>query len=112
MILLMVIDRWCIHEIVLPTTFQKVRYVLKLRDVVLSKSTVLNEQRKHMVELATGMSWVERGQLLIDHSPCGCLLRCVLHTRDWLTTEPMKTFQLSERDRNDSIGRCYDTHCL
>ena len=49
-------------------TFQKVRNVLQLRNVVGTVTAVVNQQRKHVVELPTGMGREQVDQL-VEYCP-------------------------------------------
>lgn len=67
-------------------TLQEDGDVLELRDVVLAVAAVLLQQREDAVVLATRVSGIQGLQLPEHSSPCGFLLRRVLHTWDRLTT--------------------------
>ena len=66
-------------------TVQKVRDVLQLRNLVGTETAVLLEEGKDVVELLTGVGWVEVDQLVVDCPPGADLLVCILDARDLFT---------------------------
>lgn len=72
-------------SLVMELTFQEIRNVLQLRNVVFAIAAILDQQREHVVMLAARMCLVQLCNVAEHNAPCIRFLLRVFHVRQYLS---------------------------